>query len=64
MGAGFLALVASVFLGRYLTDRAAAVEAGHDPRRCADCATLRHPSQHALRTALAVIPHQTRGGDQ
>ncbi|MGV2914628.1 hypothetical protein [Streptomyces alfalfae] len=64
MGAVFLAMVVSVVLGRRLTDRAAAAEAGHDPYQCRDCAPLRHPCNQDLRKALESLPRQTRGGGQ
>lgn len=57
----FLALVASVLLGRRRSDRAAVA---HDPHRCRECVQLRHPCNRVARAALAAIPHQTRGGDQ
>lgn len=55
----FLVLVASVVVGRRLTDRAAV---GHDPRTCKGCAELRHPSRRHARAVLAAIPRQTRKG--
>lgn len=68
MAASFFLLVASVVIGRRLTDRAqvAAEEAaaGHDPRTCAWCARYRHPSRRAARTLLARIPRQPQGGDR
>lgn len=59
----FAALVASVVIGRRLTDREA--PAAHDARTCSGCAALRHPSQHEARTALAaLLPRQTRRGQR
>lgn len=33
----------------------------HNPRTCAECCSMRHPSKQAARRALSAIPRQTRG---
>ena len=58
----FPALVASVVVGRRMTDRERE-DVVHDPRTCRGCAVLRHPSSRHTRAVLAAIPRQTRKGE-
>ncbi|MEU0276064.1 hypothetical protein [Streptomyces sp. NPDC006307] len=57
MAVCFVLLVASVVSYRHTTD---VLEPDH-AEDCRHCAELRHPSQHAARTALSTIPPAREG---